>query len=1296
MIYHILQEKGRLDLLDKYNVNGTGFQIKRNLNADNLQEESVGEQVYGEILKENDRLSVEDQVYEYDQTTPGETEQLLTEVLTEAGEDEAWYNTLMGPSTINGVKENKYSAWANTGEIISPQTGDLTMKFNDITLPGRNGLDLTLGRMYQSSQALLGDWRFSTFERYQNGFSSYYQDRYDLGVGWSFTFPSVQVETDMSFSHNEYKELYYHTGNGDIYHVNFTADPNDSNLEDYYKKDGVFKEDTSYSYTDGAGGSQEEQIVSKYVFETGDKTKQYFAADGRLMAIVDRFGNQITFKHNLYPVTNRVVNYDFDDTDLSGIPWTYDEEDYFLGEIGRGVDDETSLVFVGDDEDASALSKPIKVHPSTKYYISGYLSDQLSRGTAYVKIRQYSVWVGLHWDEHESDYYIGPYMDSNPDNEIVVASSDYNDREWRKFEQFFTTEDDTQYIQIEFYNDNPWGPSWLDKVRLDQAHPLITEITDSIGREITFDYVDNFYEEGEELYDYNPITVTVTDPAQQNNKVFTYNRETRETVSNTYKFKGVIDSAEYYHQYPDNPLISSYTGHRRYPELKVFDDGETEHIYYHDGTLSDFSFWDKDTEGDYGRTGYLLLERAILRNSRVYYDYNERASRHLGEEGFYSKYRVTTRDERYYINGTWDEGGHYLRNYSYDGYYNGNYYYNETGYSQDYYSSYTLPEDPGFQWISTMEQENGLTTETHFKGSSIGLREEKEVTYHSGGEKETTYFEEYDTTFPNQVTRVKTERENAGGIYTLYTGYTYNDWGGLASETKPLTPAQWNDPAVKSQNTVSYTYDPVYKLPATTTYYQNPGAQLTESIIYNTDGAVLTTTNAKGETTTCEYGDAAHKGNCTRMVTNLEQGKQAITEYDYSGAYYAYPTTITQKYTEDGIVKNSTITKGYEFIRVNVVSETDPSGTTQYQYDDQGRIQTVTYPLATGKDGAYTVADNYQYADLVPDEYGGRRAFRVYKYTTKTVSGQSPVTIAQSYDYYDDYGNLLVSEYWDNDRSILVRTKYQYDNYGQLVWIKDAQDRQTNYEIDEWGRVETITDPQSNTYRYQYDIYHNTKTTSFIPQGGTEENQYVEAYDQRGRTISRKGYPEGIGGSPIEETYAYDLADNLVQLTDARNKITQFQYDALDNLTKVINALEEETDYDYNKLGKLSKIDQYQDAQTFENSKAYDERGALISTQRPSGPPVTYRNNALGLPVQVTDASGKIISLSYDGSNRVSETTANHDGISRYYHPLGSVEKYTVWNDAGGTRVYGEGLEYDYYYTGLTKERKSGAYTVGF
>ena len=113
-------------------------------------------------------------------------------------------------------------------------------------------------------------------------YSSYMVDRYNLGVGWGFSFPSVQIETEYvpeeisgTYYYDEESELYYHTGNGEVYKVEFTSDETDSNLKGYYKKDIQFnKNDTAYSNG---------QVSSYYSLTLADKTKQYFAEDGRLI-----------------------------------------------------------------------------------------------------------------------------------------------------------------------------------------------------------------------------------------------------------------------------------------------------------------------------------------------------------------------------------------------------------------------------------------------------------------------------------------------------------------------------------------------------------------------------------------------------------------------------------------------------------------------------------------------------------------------------------------------------------------------------------------------------------------------------------------------------------------------------------------------------------------------------------------------------------------------------------------------------------------------------------------------------
>ena len=88
-----------------------------------------------------------------------------------------------------------------------------------------------------------------------------------------------------------------------MYQVQFTSDTTDNNLKGYYNKDIQFNRNDK-SYSNG-------QVTSYYSLTDADKTKQYFAEDGRLIGIVDRYGNTIKFEHELQSKTNRVPQGNF-------------------------------------------------------------------------------------------------------------------------------------------------------------------------------------------------------------------------------------------------------------------------------------------------------------------------------------------------------------------------------------------------------------------------------------------------------------------------------------------------------------------------------------------------------------------------------------------------------------------------------------------------------------------------------------------------------------------------------------------------------------------------------------------------------------------------------------------------------------------------------------------------------------------------------------------------------------------------------------------------------------------------
>ncbi|MDO3412745.1 hypothetical protein QWJ34_23460, partial [Saccharibacillus sp. CPCC 101409] len=59
------------------------------------------------------------------------------------------------PQSLYEMAANTPYSGASEGENISDASGSLTRMETDFSLPGRNGLDFTLGRIYQSNTAYI-------------------------------------------------------------------------------------------------------------------------------------------------------------------------------------------------------------------------------------------------------------------------------------------------------------------------------------------------------------------------------------------------------------------------------------------------------------------------------------------------------------------------------------------------------------------------------------------------------------------------------------------------------------------------------------------------------------------------------------------------------------------------------------------------------------------------------------------------------------------------------------------------------------------------------------------------------------------------------------------------------------------------------------------------------------------------------------------------------------------------------------------------------------------------------------
>ncbi|WP_158301673.1 RHS repeat-associated core domain-containing protein [Paenibacillus mesophilus] len=205
-------------------------------------------------------------------------------------------NNLIGPKQqYNTMLSPVYLRTNETEEYISPQSGELSLTQTDYVLPGRNGLDVELKRIYKSGVSNVQEMKVEYVDGawvdyvYSDALtSSFYEDRYNLGIGMRFSFPQMEVRTNSDGTSHKF----LHTESGDVYRLKYQlVDGQYAYLpEGQTIKDAVVKETAEYSngQTDG---------TSKYVLTGKDGKKTYFAADGRLLGIRDRYGNTISFEY---------------------------------------------------------------------------------------------------------------------------------------------------------------------------------------------------------------------------------------------------------------------------------------------------------------------------------------------------------------------------------------------------------------------------------------------------------------------------------------------------------------------------------------------------------------------------------------------------------------------------------------------------------------------------------------------------------------------------------------------------------------------------------------------------------------------------------------------------------------------------------------------------------------------------------------------------------------------------------------------------------------------------------------
>ncbi len=1168
------------------------------------------------------------------------------------------FNTITSPKIGNGANEPKFSYNSFLEENISDYSGELTLNFEDLVLDGRNGLNLRIGRTYQSVASSVGNASLMILpnsngyliNKLVNDYSTYQIDRYNLGVGWSFSFPSVQVETEYipqevvdTYYYDEETELYYHSGNGEVYQVQFTSDTTDSNLKGYYNKDIQFNRNDK-SYSNG-------QVTSYYSLTDADKTKQYFAEDGRLIGIVDRFGNTIKFEHELQSITNRVPQGTFAYREIEIDSTKFDEDMWFTSIASNGSYDAIQfedkdigsndgyvMYFRRDNENGESyiLSQPIQIKPLTNYELGIRFKSP------------YGDDVKVEIIGYDTAYNI-------KDSETIWIT-DYDTQSWVDFTDQFSMSSAIRYIQIKI---NPESAKYMyiDTVSLDEPKPLISKITDSVGRTVTFNYTGGI----DALNETGSVTLTVSSPDGSSSRELTYNKH---KIDYTMVYQDHAEQRLYWY------LSSSATeGADGASVSYTYDGGSTIDLADNQTWIPLYMRYDTKTHSSNDKPhNKAVLNSVRYKDRKKVYEY-ETVRKHLGDDGYYDTLRVKKKYDMYMYAPEGSDTGAFTGevgaiNYTYGGTYNGNSFNNETG-----YPNYNFDDETALNELWTVTKAGKVTESITFSNCAVVKQSSS-----SGGITVTSDYTNHNT-FKNSPVQIKNTITEGGDSKETYLIYSYNDWGGLASETKEIDASIKNNATLLEKYTTSYSYNDTYHLVTEKRFYNKVDEpQVSETYTYGTNGVLTKSENAVGEEIQYYYENATYPGLLTKTTQddpmrfhNL-MGGDAITIYSYDN-YGLYPTVITQQY-EDGTSQTGYI---YDYITGDVLREVLPDASyTDYIYYSDGKINQVVSPLTQYLDGRtfYTVEKHIYQSNVKCEEY----LEEVPTYTAEQIikfifftDEESAVPYGFELNFYDAVGNLKVNQqgyYKDGDTSsIYLRpsTKYYHDTYDRLIKTMDSIGNVVLYTYDGFDRPVSVTDSENNVYQYSYDSVANTSTLKL--NGATESTDRLlltQAFDNYSNVISQSAYPNNSSGEALTEVYEYDLNNNVISYLDPKGNNTTYLYDAANRLKETVlpNGIKATSSYSTFNTPTFEKIydgegDERSARISYRNEKG-DMRMRFFNYDRRMVDSDGYTADSKGRTTQISEGENSF-SFIYDEVDHPVILTSGESQIHRRYDQFGEI-----------------------------------------
>lgn len=424
--------------------------------------------------------------------------------------------------------------------------------------------------------------------------------------------------------------------------------------------------------------------------------------------------------------------------------------------------------------------------------------------------------------------------------------------------------------------------------------------------------------------------------------------------------------------------------------------------------------------------------------------------------------------------------------------------------------------------------------------------------------------------FTYQDYKLKTETTDLGVTNT----YTYDNFGNVESTTVSA-------PDIESQTT-NYYYDTKGRFNIKKTFTVNSIDFISESGFDSKTGYVLWTKNINNLITSYKYD-----GFGRLIETTLPNGKKVYNSLHWCdlltpefARYYSESTgseiptqkeyfdilgrSIRTEQTSFGdktiIASSSYNTKGQ---LSNTISPhfTDGIGiTTDYTYDNYGRLETTTTPINT------ITYSNSGLTQTVTNSGTSQTSSKTYD-ASGLLDYASDAGGYIDYTYYAS-GNIYNIKYNNGGGSLMNTISMIYDDFGRQTSLTDPDAGTTSYTYNSIGELLTQTDARANTYTMTYDKLGRLTSKSNSTEGTINYNYDTENYG-KGKIASI------TADNGTSQSFKYNTlgqTTNLKETISGQNFETKYEYDNFGRMKKTIYPSDFGINYSYDNKGIMTQI----------------------------------------------------------------------------------------------------------------------------